>query len=87
VGHHSPAASHGLPEPPPAILQAPAAPRSMMGQDFSCNIILSIINEMIIILYQLNLIIPPLSCCITFFAAIKINFIGRSVMSTMLKTL
>jgi hypothetical protein len=27
VGHHSPAASHGLPEPPPAILQAPAAPR------------------------------------------------------------
>jgi hypothetical protein len=47
VGHHSPAASHGLPEPPPAILQAPAAPRSMMGQDFSCNIILLLNYEMI----------------------------------------
>jgi hypothetical protein len=47
VGHHSPAASHGLPEPPPAILQAPAAPRSMMGQDFSCNIVFLDNYEMI----------------------------------------
>ena len=36
VGHHSPAASHGLPEPPPAILAPQASPRED-GTGFSCN--------------------------------------------------